>query len=172
MMGSFTEELLRDSFSVTATLTVQGQVSCGIQRLCCLKSVFWGKMREMLCIVECSLNTYIHATSFSCLIGRKDHIFWSQIFPGTSANVLISPGTWVFSIEPILYVWRTQFGLVSFTTLPHGIHSGLFFNQLKHDPNTHLISNMGGLGQRPTVHQSSWSVTIGTLSILYKVNGK
>ncbi len=40
-------------------------------------------------------------------------------------------------------------------SIPHGICSGPI-SQLKHDPDTHLNSNMGGLGQKTLVHQQSW----------------
>jgi hypothetical protein len=42
------------------------------------------------------------------------------------------------------------------------------FPQLKHDPDTHLISNMSKLGHRPAVHPYSW---FGTAVVLQGVAG-
>jgi hypothetical protein len=48
----------------------------------------------------------------------------------------------------------TQFGLVGARVCPSWGFNLTPFSQLRLDPSIHLISNMGGLGQRHVVHMS------------------
>ncbi len=127
MMGSFTEELLRRSqFRVRSHAGFNGFVVWTHSSVRTLSPVFLvlredeGDGMHRWMFVE-----YVHT---HILFDRQEWMitFFKSNNSRHISKCLTSPGTWVFSIEPICLTYQIWFG--GFHDAPSwGIHSGLFF---------------------------------------------